>query len=94
MPEVLGRAGVGQIEAALRIADLPATEQNVSETEEALEMAENLEPLSDGAKKYILDNGLDATIDNLYKAEYSAGRNRRVLFRAVHRRKYRFFTIG
>ena len=24
-------------------------------------------------KKYILDNGLDATIDNLYKAEYSAG---------------------
>ena len=71
--EVLGSAGVGQIEAALRMADLPATEQNVSETEEALEMAENLEPLSDGAKKYILDNGLDATIDNLYKAEYSAG---------------------
>lgn len=24
-------------------------------------------------QKYILDNGLDATIDNLYKAEYSAG---------------------
>ena len=47
-------------------------------------MAENLEPLSDGCKKiHIGQLGLDATIDNLYKAEYSAGGTGEVLFRAV-----------
>lgn len=38
--EVLGSTGMGQIETALRMADLPATEQNVSEIEAALRMAD------------------------------------------------------
>ncbi len=80
--------------AALRMRNLPATEQNVSETEESLEMAENLEPLSDGAKKYILDNGLDATIDNLYKAEYSAGGTGESYSVPSIEENTDFFTIG
>lgn len=78
----LAKAGVdisifGDHPSAEQIADvlgsvhLPATEANVTETQEALVMAEGLEMPSDGAIKYILDNQLEPTIDNLYKAEFS-----------------------
>lgn len=60
-----------QIEAVLGSVDLPATEENVEETKEALAMAETLESPSEPAMKYLLDNELEPTIDNLYKAEHS-----------------------
>lgn len=60
-----------QIEEVLGTVHLPATKENVTETKEALVMAESLENPSDGAIKYLLDNELEPTIDNLYKAEHS-----------------------
>lgn len=60
-----------QIEAVLGSVDLPATKENVEETKEALAMAESLEHPSEPAIKYLLDNELEPTIDNLYKAEHS-----------------------
>lgn len=60
-----------QIEEVLGTVHLPATKENVTETKEALAMAESLENPSDGAIKYLLDNELEPTIDNLYKAEHS-----------------------
>ncbi len=64
-----------QIEAVLGSVDLPATQENVEETQEALAMAESLENPSEPAIKYLLDNGLKPTIDNLYRAEHSTGDN-------------------
>ncbi len=52
-------------------ADIPLTEDNVTDCVRALSQAEELHKLSDGALKYMLDNQLDPTISNLYKAQYS-----------------------
>ena len=52
-------------------ADVPLTEDNVTDCVRALAQAEELHKLSDGAIKYMLDNQLDPTIANLYKAQYS-----------------------
>lgn len=52
-------------------ADLPLTVQNVDDCGKALQQAGELHTLSDGALKYMLDNQLEPTIANLYKAQYS-----------------------
>lgn len=61
----------GQLAGAMRDADLPATEDNVKDMIEAVTMAGELQTPGDGAIKYLLDNQLEPTIDNLYKAEFS-----------------------
>lgn len=62
---------MAQVEEVLGSMNLPATKENVTETQEALAMSESLKELTDGAMKYLLDNELEPTIDNLYKAEHS-----------------------
>ena len=52
-------------------ADLPFTQEKLDNGKKAVEQAMELEPLSEGAIKYMLDNGLEPTIANLYKARYS-----------------------
>ncbi len=52
-------------------ADLPLTAENVEDCKKALEEAGELQNLSEGAVKYMLDNQLEPTIANLYKAQYS-----------------------
>lgn len=52
-------------------ADLPLTAENVEDCKKALEEAGELHELSEGAVKYMLDNQLEPTIANLYKAQYS-----------------------
>ena len=56
---------------ARQLADLPCTEENVRGVMEALSLAQTLQTPGDGAVKYMLDNGMEPTIGNLYKAEYS-----------------------
>lgn len=60
-----------QIEQALKDADLPVTEENVSDCVAAYVQAGALSSLNEGGLKYMLDNGLAPTIENLYKATYS-----------------------
>ena len=60
-----------QMAREIAAADLPVTQDNLEESLEGLGMAGELSPLTDGAVKYMLDNGLAPTIENLYKAEYS-----------------------
>lgn len=52
-------------------ADIPLTVDNVADCKRALEEARELHKLNDGALKYMLDNRLQPTIANLYKAQYS-----------------------
>lgn len=68
-----------QLEEVLGSVHLPPTKENVTETREALEMAQNLETPSEGAIKYMLDNELEPTIDNLYKAEHSGSSTSRMV---------------
>lgn len=52
-------------------ADIPVTQDNLEESVEAVAMAGELTTPGEGAIKYMLDNELPPTIENLYKAEYS-----------------------
>ena len=60
-----------QIVSDLHKWDLPATEDNVRDTFTAMNLAGTLKAPSDGAIKYMLDNELEPTIENLYRAEFS-----------------------
>lgn len=60
-----------QLQRSFSAADIPTTEANLSEGMDAYKLAQELQPLSDGAIKYMLDNRLNPSISNLYKAEYS-----------------------
>ncbi len=74
LEQITGSAAAArQIEAAMRETDLPATEENVTDVQETLEQAADLTSCSDEAVKYMLDNELDPTVENLYKAQHSSG---------------------
>lgn len=60
-----------QVKQKLREADLPASEENMEECMKAYYLADALNPLTAGGLKYMLDNKLSPTIENLYKATYS-----------------------
>lgn len=64
-------AAAAQLQKCLEGANLPATEANLTEGVEAYAQAQELKPLSEGAIKYLLDNRLEPSIENLYMAEFS-----------------------
>lgn len=60
---------------ALEAKDLPATDKNIKDCYNEIEKASHLTELSDGAKKYMLENGLEPTIDTMYKATYAGAKD-------------------
>ena len=60
------------IEAALKEAALPATMDNVTEITEALNVSDTLEQPSDDAKKYMINNCPEPTVNNFYIANHSS----------------------
>lgn len=56
---------------AFRQYDIPVTEKNVEEAMAAMDLAEKLSQDTEGMKKYLLENNLPPTIENLYRAAYS-----------------------
>ena len=71
---VLGNSiNAGKIIAdTLTASDLPDTGDNVSQIKETAMMAQNLKPLSDEAMAFMIREDMAPTVDNLYRAEYSA----------------------
>lgn len=68
----LGSQALAQAVAeSFREADLPLTEENISAIAQAWTMAGELEEPGQGSIRYLLDNGLDNEIWNLYMAENS-----------------------
>lgn len=53
--------------------DLPVTKENMNEIIQSLQLALEITDLSDGAKKFMLENELEPTIVNFYRAEFSSG---------------------
>ena len=60
------------IEAALKETRLPATLENVTEISEALNVSSELTIPSDDAKKYMINNCPEPTVNNFYIANHSS----------------------
>lgn len=74
--EAVGSDGYAvAIARALESKNLPVTEKNVRDCYNEIEKAAHLTELSDGAKKYLLENELEPTIDSLYKAAYAGAKD-------------------
>ena len=74
LEKMAGSAGEArQLEAAIENADLPATEENLVDCQDAMQQAADLTECSDEAVKYMLDNDLSPTVENLYMAQHSTG---------------------
>lgn len=59
------------IKEAFARADVPLTEQNAEDAVQAVNKASELTTPSEGAEKFMVDNHLEPTIDNIYRAEFS-----------------------
>lgn len=59
------------IEETFRQADVPLTRQNVTDAVNAMRKAEELSAPTGGTERYMVDNGLEPTIDHFYTAEFS-----------------------
>ncbi len=70
--ELAGSAGLAShLESVLHGADLPATQENISDCEEAVQQAAGLTACGEEAVKYMLEQELPPTVENLYKAQHS-----------------------
>lgn len=52
--------------------DIPLTKENAKDAKEAYEKASKLQDITEGAAKYMVENHMEPTIDNLYLAGYSS----------------------
>ncbi len=62
------------ISKSLEEADLPATKENVSSAVKAFDTASQIESMDKGAMEYMVLKGEEPTIDNVYMAEHSGGK--------------------
>lgn len=62
------------IEEQFRSADLPLTQENINELKNVWDMAASLKEPEEGAVSYLVDNGLEPEIWNLYVAENSGAK--------------------
>ncbi len=62
------------IEEQFRSADLPLTQENINELKSAWDMAASLREPEEGTVSYLVDNGLEPEIWNLYVAENSGAK--------------------
>ncbi|MCI8390705.1 MAG: hypothetical protein HFI35_08510 [Roseburia sp.] len=62
-----------QLAEAFREADIPANEGNIRDAVDAMHMAAALHTPGDDVVRYLMENSLPPTIENLYRAEYSGG---------------------
>lgn len=52
--------------------DVPVTEDNAKDAKKACDTASQLQEMTEGAMKYMVENHMEPTIDNLYLAEHSS----------------------
>jgi hypothetical protein len=60
-----------EVAKKLQENNLPATDENIEDSLEALNLAGQLGQITDGTAKYMINNKLEPTIENVYKAEFS-----------------------
>jgi len=62
-----------EIRAALKEADLPETEENLTDIKEAFETASEIKTFGEAAMLFMVENEMEPTIRNVYEAGFSAG---------------------
>lgn len=73
LTEILGSASLARdVEQAFKKADMPVNEENIASVKEALDKSEQVTGLDDAGKKYMLENHLEPTVENIYRASFSA----------------------
>lgn len=71
--EVVGNTGFAEaVSGKMQEAGIPLTEDNVTEVAKALEQVKNLGAVSENAKYYLVGQGLEPTIENVYMAEHTS----------------------
>ena len=74
----MSREGISELVAErLAAANLPVTGNNVSRIADAMMMAEEAQDMTEASFSYLIGNGLEATIENCYKAAH-AGERRKI----------------
>lgn len=72
--EVVGSAGYAQaIAGKMQESGVPLTPDNISELAEALRQLQERRNISEPAKNYMVQNQMEPTIENIYRAEHAAG---------------------
>ena len=64
----------GAVADSFRTADIPLTQENLELVMKAWNMASELQPMDDGANRYMIDNELEPEIWNLYLAQNSGAK--------------------
>ncbi len=73
LKEITGsEAFAGELQKAFAEHDIPLTKENAEAVKKAFEKLENVRELSEGAEKYMIENHLPPTAENLYTARFSA----------------------
>lgn len=73
LEQITGSSGLAQaIAKEFEAHDIPVTKENVENVLTACGTVTQLQTPSDGVMKYMVRNHMEPTIDNLYKAQYSA----------------------
>ncbi|MBE5886944.1 MAG: hypothetical protein E7284_11140 [Lachnospiraceae bacterium] len=72
LQEITGsESAANAIKKAFHEADIPMTAKNVQSAAEALQLAGEIPEITDGMCDYLLRNGIDPTIDHLYRVRFS-----------------------
>ena len=72
LKEIAGsEAYANHLANSLKKADVPVTKENMKEADEAVQRAMELNPLSEGELKYLVQNNLGPSIENIYLANHS-----------------------
>lgn len=60
------------IESALKENQVPINEENVESINDAIKLSESVDAPTDDAKKYMINNDLEPTVNNIYMANHSS----------------------
>lgn len=73
LSDITGNVAVAtMISNQLKTYDVPATDENISDCQNAIMQAKQLENISQDTKAYMVKNAMQPTISNVYKATYSS----------------------
>lgn len=73
LKEVLGDSSLArEVERALRDANLPVNKENAEGIKESLDKAASISSFDEAAKKYMVENHMEPTVENIYRSCFSA----------------------
>lgn len=74
LEEITGNKVLAQeLVKQFKMKDIPVTEENAKASAKAWEKASQLTELTEGAAKYMVENNMPPTVENLYLAQFSGG---------------------